>query len=179
MVLKQLRWVITNVYWRKMVSEQLSLFPNPKPLIKNIDFIDVSEIECVQVYHERRFKYSDLTPGKYTLFKTGGSNKWKSELGNVFPYIYINDSKKIMVGSRKNTYIRVSFKPNNYTSLDQLIHRLVAEAFVIRDHPKKVIVDHINGDRLDYRVTNLRWVTAGQNSTGVKKPRDDNYEDRN
>jgi len=38
-----------------MVSEQLSLFPESKPLVKNIDFIDVSEVECVQVYHERRF----------------------------------------------------------------------------------------------------------------------------
>lgn len=42
------------------------------------------------------------------------------------------------------------------------VHRLVAQAFI---RYKKYLpeVDHINGCRWDNRVTNLHWVTHGEN----------------
>ena len=43
------------------------------------------------------------------------------------------------------------------------IHRLVAEAFI--PNPENLPeVDHINGDRQDNRVENLRWVTGSANT---------------
>jgi hypothetical protein len=50
------------------------------------------------------------------------------------------------------------------------VSRLVVEAF-IGPIPKNMFVDHINGDRQDNRVENLRIVTRRQNQQNLEKHR--------
>lgn len=43
------------------------------------------------------------------------------------------------------------------------VHRLVAEAFVEGKSEATPCVDHLNGDKTDFRPENLRWVSNAEN----------------
>ena len=59
-----------------------------------------------------------------------------------------------------NGYLQVYLRGSR---IPQLVHRLVAEAF-IPNPENKPFVDHINGNKLDNRVENLRWVSPKENT---------------
>lgn len=67
-------------------------------------------------------------------------------------------------------YLMINIKAANGKRKGELIHRLVALAFI--DNPEgKPEVNHINHIRDDNRVENLEWVTKSENNTlGRKLP---------
>jgi hypothetical protein len=154
--------------------EQQLLFPELDPYltkIKNIDYIDVSKVKCGEL---KKTSYNILPEGMFILFKSGGFNKYHPEMGNAFPYI--QNTKTLKVLSLTSTdytgYVKCSITLPSKKGILIQMHRIVAEAFIKNDMPgKKNQVDHKNGDGLDYRVGNLRWVTSSQNSMGVKRKR--------
>lgn len=83
------------------------------------------------------------------------------------------DNSKIIKGSLgKNGYYTVSlYNPTTQKRKKLLVHRIVAQSF-IPNPENKGHVDHINTNRTDNRVENLRWVTQrenNQNSITVSK----------
>lgn len=59
----------------------------------------------------------------------------------------------------KDGYKRISLE-----GIHKRIHRLVAEEFIENNDRSKTLVDHIDRDKANNNVTNLRWVTPQQNS---------------
>ena len=120
---------------------------------------------------------------------------------NIWPFIYRVKNKSYgqksgilfgSVGLTKLSYIFMVLQSKNENTIKRRyrylkeeefthpkyfqipLHRLVAKAFIKNnDLTNKIIVDHINGNRMDYRVENLRWSTLSQNSKGTPNGRND------
>lgn len=68
-------------------------------------------------------------------------------------------------------YESVSFRKNGKT-YSKYVHRLVAEAFIPNDDPAtKNTVDHIDGNKANNEISNLRWLNRAENTRLAMKRR--------
>ena len=82
---------------------------------------------------------------------------WNQE---PFPIRRKGTDRIIREGISYYGYVSVSLNQKNY-----LKHRIIALQFIPNDEPDdKPFIDHQNRNRADNRLTNLRWVSAKENS---------------
>lgn len=98
-----------------------------------------------------------------------------AKMGYVVQRLYLKDEKRERRRYRSNRE-EVFHSPRE---IERPLHRLVAQAFIPNDDPEnKTMVDHINGNRVDFRVDNLRWVTPSENSKGTVGHKREGYADK-
>jgi hypothetical protein len=72
-------------------------------------------------------------------------------------------------------YIQVGLRPPTGKRRTFRLHRLLAEHFIPKQYGDGDFVDHIDNDRTNNQLSNLRWVTSEQNSQNTKAKRRDTY----
>ena len=88
-----------------------------------------------------------------------------SNNGQVKRY-YKNGNIKILNPSNSNGYLRIELSKKGERQ-NFLIHRLIAIHFIPNPENKECI-DHIDGDKLNNSIENLRWVSHSENMLNKK-----------
>ena len=151
-----------------MIDQPL-LFPELEedlcPKIKNGDAVDVSTVDVYfegdkEIHRKSNImidKLKSLPSGKFYAFKEGEDG---------YPYVKNIDTGTIYsVGTTRNQYPCVGFG-----KVTIACHRLFALLFV--ENPKTELyteVDHINEDKSDFKLKNLRWLPSGKNISKKRK----------
>ena len=83
------------------------------------------------------------------------------EIFNQEPFMIRKKSNHyVLKESLREGYVRVTLNGKQYTK-----HRLIALQFLPNDDPEnKVDIDHINHNRSDNRLINLRWISKSKNT---------------
>ena len=93
------------------------------------------------------------------------------EILNQYPFTIRKKSNhyEIKECDRGNGYVCITLNRKKYYK-----HRLIAEQFI--PNPDSLpFIDHINHDRTDYHILNLRWVSASENQMNKSSHRGVEY----
>ena len=104
----------------------------------------------------------DLVFKPFPIYLNGYEKKYKVCNNGKIWSEYLQDFLKPYHSKGGYLRVKINFGDRNKKFM---VHRLVAMAFIRNDDPEKLTqVDHINNDRNDNRVENLRWLTPKQNT---------------
>lgn len=111
--------------------------------------------------------------GRYSISNLGNIRQNKLQYKGLNGITYNYEEKILEPITWQSRYLRIDLinnKKNKKYRLNTYIHKLVAEYF-IGERPEGYVIDHIDGNYLNNRVDNLRYVTQkeNQNNPNSKK----------
>jgi len=156
------------------LRHQLSFWEDPKQIILEREKVDLSTLKTLKT---RQRPLNILPKDTYFIYKTGGINPFKKELGPIFPVIKNYKGKVLaqapLTNGKDATYPHLNihaYLNGKRITIKCFIHKMVGLAFLKNDDfENKYIIDHLNGDILDYSLKNLEWVTPSENNLRRKK----------
>lgn len=183
----------------QMSMEQGQLLPAAEAL-NHYDFIDAKDVADFLPEVQRDTYYIFPTGGPH-YFSQCTCEVLPIYKENIWPFIYRKkrsgqdyNKNRVMLGSigltklsyiwqrlysATDTKIKRNYRRGREEKhhlpkeLERSMHRIVATCFIPNDDPEKNLVDHINGNRVDYRIDNLRWVDPSENSRGTPGGKND------
>ena len=156
------------------MKEQLELFPLPPQERHKVHKVKLNSLGFDKTYN---MDYGDMHD-KYYVFKTGGYNRYLKDWGPIFPYVQNIETGTVLgCGSTASDhYVKFSckykdgYKGNNKGATRVFrIHRVAAFAFIKNPDPEKLtMVNHIDGNVLNYSLANLEWISPSNNVKGIQ-----------
>lgn len=95
--------------------------------------------------------------------------KYLNYIVSSYGRVYNTKTKKYLNHTNPGTngYVKVSFSAPGAKTVTRELHRVIAETLVPGYKPG-LVVDHIDGNKINNNVSNLRWVTISVNVTGTR-----------
>ena len=137
--------------------ELIKIVERVKPIVqaeqytKHINYSQYSMVELPFFYNAKYITYPGVLPGKYVVNTLG-------EIMNA------QTGCKLCQFPTNTGYLKIKLQTIN-GGQTILVHRLVAYEFCVPpDDITTVVVNHINGDKMDNRANNLEWLYQSQNA---------------
>ena len=135
--------------------------------VEKIDVYDIVN-PILGISYGEKFE-GRLPKDLFILHSTGIKDYLCPLAGETFPYLLKTDTRKVLKantwgnGAEYRSWLLQSIKIGNPITLN--CHTLVASAFLKNNNPKvQRVVDHINQEKVDFRIKNLRWVSYSENN---------------
>lgn len=87
-----------------------------------------------------------------------------NEYGVVWNLKTNREQQQVTNNKKDNPHKKVKVRIGGGKYLRDYIHRLVAEHFIGPSPKDGMVVNHIDGDPFNNHVSNLEWVTVGENN---------------
>lgn len=155
---------------------QLDFFRSSDRYESEEDTFDISKVQLDlepdtlqrEIFLRNIHRINALPSDTYILHKNGAFHRDRKNYSEpIYPYLYdYSSNRQVAVMLTRSVYPSLNI-PTRFTDRNTLsinFHRLVAMCFLPNDEPlAKICVDHIDGDKQNYTLSNLEWVTVSEN----------------